>query len=586
MGSVDRKIKDALVGYTGFVGSNLAARHDFDAVYNSKNIAEAFGTEPELLVYAGVPAQKFMANQNPEADHQVIFNAIENIKKIKPKEIVLISTIDVLADKNGEDEDTTDFETTEAYGRNRRYLEKWVEDNFENYLIVRLPGLYGENLKKNFIYDLIKIVPSLLKKEKLEELAQKNEKILGYYEKGENDFYKVRDLDKAERKNLITILDEVGFSALNFTDSRGKFQFYNLANLWRDIEMARENQLRLLHLATEPVSISELYEYIEGKEFANELETAVPDYDFRTKHAGLMGGGGDGYIMKKAAVLEDIKDFVESQRSGRIRLAISDIGWVKELDEQVYDFLSEAGNFDLEIAPTRIVEETPYDADGRAKTKKTLDGIKAKYGLKVVSMQSIWFGRTENIFESEESYQKLLDYTFKAIDFAETIDCRNLVFGCPKNRRMTDIEKQLPIAISFFNEIGDYAAEHGRVIALEPNPKMYGTNFINNTAEAVEFIGKLSTRGVKINYDLGAVIENDESLELLRENIELVSHIHISELGLAKIKKRKIHLELFRMLRELGYDKYVSIEMKTQSGLEDVREVVEYAAKVEAESRK
>ena len=50
-------MKKALVGYTGFVGSNIYAATDFDAVYNSKNIEESFGTNPDLLVYAGLRAE-------------------------------------------------------------------------------------------------------------------------------------------------------------------------------------------------------------------------------------------------------------------------------------------------------------------------------------------------------------------------------------------------------------------------------------------------------------------------------------------------------------------------------------------------
>ena len=58
----------ALVGYTGFVGSNINAKGDFDALYNSKNIEEAFGTSPDLLVYAGLRAEKYLANNFPEED--------------------------------------------------------------------------------------------------------------------------------------------------------------------------------------------------------------------------------------------------------------------------------------------------------------------------------------------------------------------------------------------------------------------------------------------------------------------------------------------------------------------------------------
>ena len=38
----------ALVGYTGFVGSNIyaAGKDAIDCVYNSKNVQEAYGTAP------------------------------------------------------------------------------------------------------------------------------------------------------------------------------------------------------------------------------------------------------------------------------------------------------------------------------------------------------------------------------------------------------------------------------------------------------------------------------------------------------------------------------------------------------------
>ena len=65
----------ALVGYTGFVGSNIyaAAGDQIQAVYNSKNIERAFGTNPEILIYAGVRAEKYLANHAPEKDMRFIY---------------------------------------------------------------------------------------------------------------------------------------------------------------------------------------------------------------------------------------------------------------------------------------------------------------------------------------------------------------------------------------------------------------------------------------------------------------------------------------------------------------------------------
>jgi hypothetical protein len=62
-------MKKAIVGYTGFVGSNIYASGDFDGAYNTKNIQDAFGTCPDLLVYAGMRAEKFLANADPERDY-------------------------------------------------------------------------------------------------------------------------------------------------------------------------------------------------------------------------------------------------------------------------------------------------------------------------------------------------------------------------------------------------------------------------------------------------------------------------------------------------------------------------------------
>ena len=71
--------KDLLVGSTGFVGGNLAAKHAFAAVCHSTDIAAQFGAKPDLCVYAGVPAAMFLANADPDADLAVMAAARENL---------------------------------------------------------------------------------------------------------------------------------------------------------------------------------------------------------------------------------------------------------------------------------------------------------------------------------------------------------------------------------------------------------------------------------------------------------------------------------------------------------------------------
>lgn len=303
-------MKTALVGYTGFVGSNIYAAGKFDGVYNSKNIEEAYGTEPDLLIYAGLRAEKYLANNAPEKDMDLIIEAESNIVKINPKKLVLISTIDVFKTPNGVDENSSvDTENLHAYGYNRYQLELWVRERYPDALIIRLPGLFGKNIKKNFIYDYMNLIPFMLKKEKFIELSEKDSDLVNYYKLQDNGFYKV-DVSEDDRDLLKNKFRMLGFSALNFTDSRSVYQFYNLGRLWNDIQIALENEIRIWHPATEPVSAGEVYEFLTGKRFNNELGGTPAYYDYRTIHEDVFAGK-NGYISDKEEILKEIKNFVE-----------------------------------------------------------------------------------------------------------------------------------------------------------------------------------------------------------------------------------------------------------------------------------
>ncbi len=308
-------MKIELVGYSGFVGSNLCAKHNFDGLYDITNIKEAYNTNPDILVYSGVPAQKFLANKEPEKDFEVIKGAIKNIVNINPKKVILISSIDVYKETNGIDEDTKIIpEDLQAYGKNRFYLEQWVMDNFEDYLIVHLPGLYGKNIKKNFVYDLINIIPSMIKEDKFKSLTENDKFLEEYYTNQNNGFYQCKNnLSAEEKKKLKKYFNNIGFTALNFTDSRGIYQYYNLSYLWGHIEKALENNIKVLNLATEPISIQELYKYIRNTDFTNHITDNIPNYNLKTKYDKIFNGN-NGYIFDKKFVLEDIKKFVEEMQ--------------------------------------------------------------------------------------------------------------------------------------------------------------------------------------------------------------------------------------------------------------------------------
>lgn len=231
-------MNNALIGCSGFVGGTLLKQTVFSQVYRSTDISNIAGKTFDTVVCAGAPAQKWLANLEPAADLQKIEGLIAHLKSMQCKTLILISTVDVFKDSIGVDEDSEVDETElNAYGLHRRLLEKFVESHFDNYLIVRLPGLVGPGLKKNVIFDFL------------------------------ND------------NNLSAI------------DSRGVFQFYPMVNLWSDITMALAAGLKLVHLTAEPVSVSEVSLKGFGKAFDNPLVKTPAIYDMQTKYATLFGGG-------------------------------------------------------------------------------------------------------------------------------------------------------------------------------------------------------------------------------------------------------------------------------------------------------
>ena len=254
-------MKTALIGYTGFVGSNLNQQNKFDDVYNSKNIQDIEGKDYDLVVSAANKAEMWRINQEPEQDLKEINEFISHIGKATIKKLVLISTVGIYKNPNGANEDAEiELEGLTPYGKNRYHLEQYCRDNFDT-TIIRLPGLFGPGLKKNVIFDLL----------------------------NNNNIDKVH--------------------------ADGVYQYYNLENIWHDIQVALDNNLELVNFATPPVSTKEVAEESFGIDFTNRPEDVKPAYwDMHSKYAEVYGSTGD-YLYSKSQELEQIKAFVEKSRS-------------------------------------------------------------------------------------------------------------------------------------------------------------------------------------------------------------------------------------------------------------------------------
>jgi len=266
-----------------------------------------------------------------------------------------------------------------------------------------------------------------------------------------------------------------------------------------------------------------------------------------------------------------------------MKLSISNIAWEEKHDKIVYEYMKKYGFAGVEIAPTRWIATNPYDCVNE--TVEIAKSLKEAYGYIVPSIQSIWFGKTQQIFASEEERRELICYTKKAIDYAAAIGCKNLVFGCPKNRNVSEAMLSHPkevekIAVDFFYELGEYAYQKGTVIGMEANPPIYNTNFINTTKQALELIEKVKSKGFLLNLDVGTMIHNNEDASVLAGKVGLVNHVHISEPYLKPVQHREEHKDLMEILQNGSYDGFVSIEMGKQEDMPIIEDTIKYVSEL------
>jgi hypothetical protein len=316
---------DALIGSTGFVGGHLCRQHHFEAKFNSRNIDEAAGRSFQTVVCAAAPGSMFEANRFPERDGERVEGLIAQLGRIGARRFVLVSSIAVLDDfAGGHYESTAAFQTDLAYGRHRRQLEVFCQGHFADCLIVRLPALFGEGLKKNFLFDILNPVPTMLTEEAYHGLLQGLPSALSgalpaIYTWDALLGMHVVDRMALEHSGLRADFDsaviEAGLSALRFTHPESRFQYYEIARLWSDIGRCEEAGLKVIHLAPEPLSAGEVFRAVTQRSMPV-TNARVHREDMWTRH-GALWGRDDHFIEDAAAVLPRIVQFCEHERMMR-----------------------------------------------------------------------------------------------------------------------------------------------------------------------------------------------------------------------------------------------------------------------------
>lgn len=258
--------------------------------------------------------------------------------------------------------------------------------------------------------------------------------------------------------------------------------------------------------------------------------------------------------------------------------AASNIAWSYADRLSAYDILRDSGLTGLEIAPGLLFEgeADPFEPSVGAVRARIAELDRA--GLRLVSMQSLLFGvQGAELFGSPDAVERMAHALRRAVALAARIGIANLVFGSPRQRIVPQGMTQADVLSrvrAVFAPLGDLAAANGTVIAMEPNPREYGTNFMTTFLEALEIVEAVAHPAVTLNFDTGALHMTNEFERVSQYLVEArdhISHVHVSSafLGPAPAAASEAATLISALVR-IGYERAVSIEMKadTEGGLE------------------
>lgn len=261
-----------------------------------------------------------------------------------------------------------------------------------------------------------------------------------------------------------------------------------------------------------------------------------------------------------------------------MKLSISNIAWLPEDDALVADVMRRHGVDGVELAPTT---RWPKPLEASEDEVRAVRAFWNERGIEVVALQALLYGRPDLVvFGDAEARARTLEYLAGIARLGSWLGARALVFGSPKNRLVGELapERAERIAVDFFRAAGDAAQAQGVVLCIEPNPPVYGCDWVTTAAEGLAIVERVGSPGFGLHLDAaGMALAGDPPVETLERCQGALCHFHVSEPQLGPIGEAGEggvdHALLGRTLARLGYGNRCSVEMRRDPAREPAAEI-------------
>jgi len=508
-------MKSALIGYTGLVGRHLQLHFDFDDLYNSSNIHEIRNKEFATIFCAGIPAKKWIANQHPEEDMANIQKLADILITTKAERFVLISTIDVFADVSDttNTEEMTDHErfSNEPYGKNRRWMESFVQHHFPIFHIIRLPALFGLFLSKNIIFDM---------------------------------------MNKSDQRMRLNLACE--------------YQYYPLSRIGKDIRLIIKRNLPVVHLFSEKISVSKIKQWMESihghtHHFCIQYHDFYRDdnkkivYDCRTIYPEL--------FLNKGEIHAEFTDFVFLWIFWyRYFIAMPTCITTDETNQTVQDTIKTFHKFDisrLEVAPAHFWGPEWESIPCLLETENANE---------VYRIHGLFYKKEWNMWND---YRDVSDFLqSQTVKFCELPQFSGITMGSPTQRlRMNNNDYEIAIVMHAYDE------NIPNPLQWELNAPEFGTDTFHSK-EFFKCIKRHYPRFSMVLDTGSCQMVNEDPIAFFQEFQENIHHIHFSTFSKFMTNDDRslwtCQQSFFQYLLLHEYRGYITVEIPSFSSIQSV----------------
>ncbi len=246
-----------------------------------------------------------------------------------------------------------------------------------------------------------------------------------------------------------------------------------------------------------------------------------------------------------------------------MKFSVSNIALPSFDHERELNHLAEMGISGVEVAPSRIWRDT-WKGLRKDDVEVYRRSVQAA-GLEIVGLHSLLFDHPNlGLFADKEFENLSLDFLAHLSKVCRDLGGSTLIYGGGRNRGDCPYDEAIDRTISFMKRLLDKTEGHDTCFCFEPlGPS--DCDFINSALESLAIVEAVNHPRLAVQLDAKALAENNEmTMDIFSAVSTQLVHFHANEPGLGVLGSSSTidHHLMGRLLRDVGYSNYVSIEQR------------------------